>query len=213
MDKSTSIQQTFIIYYHMALLSPLLSSLLSYYHQLSSLPSSTQKSSCHNARSIPQGYKDTARMCVEAALALVDLPKSEKQGGVYSPAAACAQGLFERLLATGTTWEVTELWDGHVQGLESGKHLRLNLFFSELVIWQVRFIHVLYASGYGSLAIIIRTDVHQVFRVLTHTRIISIHIYPWFTPKPISTLKCGCITRCQEPPLSEQNQLIPDRAP
>ena len=55
------------------------------------------------------GYKDTARMCVEAALALVDLPKSQRAGGVYSPAAACAEGLFERLLATGTTWEVTEL--------------------------------------------------------------------------------------------------------
>lgn len=27
----------------------------------------------------------------------------------YSPAAACAEGLFERLLATGTTWEVTDL--------------------------------------------------------------------------------------------------------
>merc|ERR1712080_278275 len=52
------------------------------------------------------GYKDTARMCVEAALSLVDLPKSQKAGGVYSPAAACADGLFERLLATGTTWEV-----------------------------------------------------------------------------------------------------------
>ena len=35
------------------------------------------------------GYKDTARMCVEAALALVDLPKSQRAGGVYSPAAAC----------------------------------------------------------------------------------------------------------------------------
>ena len=55
------------------------------------------------------GYKDTARMCVEAALALVDLPKAQKPGGVYSPAAACAEGLFERLLATGTTWEVCEL--------------------------------------------------------------------------------------------------------
>ena len=39
---------------------------------------------------LPQsGYKDTARMCVEAALALVDLPKSQRAGGVYSPAAAC----------------------------------------------------------------------------------------------------------------------------
>ena len=55
------------------------------------------------------GYKDTARMCAEAALALTDLPKSSKQGGVYSPAAACGEGLFQRLLATGTTWEVTDL--------------------------------------------------------------------------------------------------------
>merc|ERR1712232_410224 len=46
------------------------------------------------------GYKNTARMCVEAALSLVDLPKSQKAGGVYSPAAACGEGLFERLLAT-----------------------------------------------------------------------------------------------------------------
>eukprot|EP00933_Yihiella_yeosuensis_P022449 TRINITY_DN17692_c0_g1_i1.p1 TRINITY_DN17692_c0_g1~~TRINITY_DN17692_c0_g1_i1.p1 ORF type:complete len:409 (-),score=69.83 TRINITY_DN17692_c0_g1_i1:44-1270(-) len=51
------------------------------------------------------GYKDTARMCAEAALALVDLPKSQKAGGVYSPAAACGEGLFQRLMATGTTWE------------------------------------------------------------------------------------------------------------
>eukprot|EP00414_Alexandrium_minutum_P003372 CAMPEP_0113819174 /NCGR_PEP_ID=MMETSP0328-20130328/608_1 /TAXON_ID=39455 /ORGANISM="Alexandrium minutum" /LENGTH=370 /DNA_ID=CAMNT_0000787109 /DNA_START=97 /DNA_END=1205 /DNA_ORIENTATION=- /assembly_acc=CAM_ASM_000350 len=35
------------------------------------------------------GYKDTARMAVEAALSLVALPKSQKAGGVYSPAAAC----------------------------------------------------------------------------------------------------------------------------
>jgi len=55
------------------------------------------------------GYKDTARMCVEAALALVELPKSQKAGGVYSPAAACGEGLFDRLLATGTTWEVIKL--------------------------------------------------------------------------------------------------------
>jgi len=55
------------------------------------------------------GYKDTARTCAEAALALTDLPKSSKQGGVYSPAAACGEGLFQRLLATGTTWEVTDL--------------------------------------------------------------------------------------------------------
>jgi len=55
------------------------------------------------------GYTDTARMAAEAALSLVDLPKSEKAGGVYSPAAACGDGLFERLLATGTTWEVTDL--------------------------------------------------------------------------------------------------------
>jgi short subunit dehydrogenase-like uncharacterized protein len=48
-------------------------------------------------------------MCVEAALALVELPKSKKGGGVYSPAAACGEGLFDRLLATGTTWEVIEL--------------------------------------------------------------------------------------------------------
>mmetsp|Transcript_14653 Transcript_14653/g.43806 ORF Transcript_14653/g.43806 Transcript_14653/m.43806 type:complete len:390 (-) Transcript_14653:23-1192(-) len=54
------------------------------------------------------GYKDTARMAAEAALSLVDLPKAQKAGGVYSPAAACGEGLFERLLATGTTWEVTE---------------------------------------------------------------------------------------------------------
>merc|ERR1711870_184649 len=49
------------------------------------------------------GYTDTARMAAEAALSLVDLSKSEKAGGVYSPAAACGDGLFERLLATGTT--------------------------------------------------------------------------------------------------------------
>ena len=62
------------------------------------------------------GYKDTARMCVEAALALVELPKSQKAGGVYSPAAACGEGLFDRLLATGTTWEVIELWDRQIWG-------------------------------------------------------------------------------------------------
>ena len=55
------------------------------------------------------GYKDTARMCAEAALALTDLPKTQRAGGVLSPAAACGEGLFERLLATGTTWEVTDL--------------------------------------------------------------------------------------------------------
>jgi len=53
------------------------------------------------------GYKDTARMCAEAALALVDLPKTQKAGGVYSPAAACGEALFHRLINTGTTWEVT----------------------------------------------------------------------------------------------------------
>lgn len=30
-------------------------------------------------------YEDTARMCVEAALALVDMPKSERAGGVCPP--------------------------------------------------------------------------------------------------------------------------------
>jgi len=55
------------------------------------------------------GYKDTARMCAEAAFSLVALPKLLQAGGVYSPAAACAEGLLERLLATGTTLEVTTL--------------------------------------------------------------------------------------------------------
>jgi len=55
------------------------------------------------------GYKDTARMFAEAALALNDLPKSERAGGVLSPAAACGEKLFDRLVAGGTTWELTEL--------------------------------------------------------------------------------------------------------
>ncbi len=46
-------------------------------------------------------------MCAEAAFSLVALPKAVQAGGVYSPAAACGEGLLERLLATGTTLEVT----------------------------------------------------------------------------------------------------------
>lgn len=54
------------------------------------------------------GYKDTARMCVESAFSLVGLSKDKKAGGIYSPAAAIGEGLFERLVQTGTTWEVID---------------------------------------------------------------------------------------------------------
>mmetsp|Transcript_19322 Transcript_19322/g.44713 ORF Transcript_19322/g.44713 Transcript_19322/m.44713 type:complete len:263 (-) Transcript_19322:183-971(-) len=51
------------------------------------------------------GYKDTARMLVEAGLSLAlpsDKPLKSAEGGVYTPGACQGEVLLDRLLATGT---------------------------------------------------------------------------------------------------------------
>ena len=53
------------------------------------------------------GYKDTARMAVEAGLALaLDAGRIDAKGGVLTPASCQGEVLLERLLATGSTLQV-----------------------------------------------------------------------------------------------------------
>jgi len=55
---------------------------------------------------VDPGYKDTARMVIEAALALsLDRDKISVPGGVYTPAACQGEILLDRLVKTGTTFE------------------------------------------------------------------------------------------------------------
>ena len=57
------------------------------------------------ARRSDPGYKDTARMLVEAGLSLAlpsERPLKNAEGGVYTPAACQGEVLLDRLLATGT---------------------------------------------------------------------------------------------------------------
>lgn len=58
---------------------------------------------------VDPGYMDTARMLVEAALALsLDKPKlADVPGGSYTPAACQGTVLLDRLCATGTTFDIT----------------------------------------------------------------------------------------------------------
>jgi short subunit dehydrogenase-like uncharacterized protein len=53
------------------------------------------------------GYRDTARMLVESGLALaLDLDKISSGGGVWTPAACQGDALMQRLVKTGTQFEV-----------------------------------------------------------------------------------------------------------
>lgn len=56
---------------------------------------------------VDPGYKDTARMVVEAALTLaLDNHKLvDKSGGVFTPGCCQREALLDRLCATGTTFE------------------------------------------------------------------------------------------------------------
>jgi len=60
--------------------------------------------------SVDPGYKDTARMVVEAALALaLDKDKlAHVPGGVYTPAACQGKTLLDRLCKTGTAFEILD---------------------------------------------------------------------------------------------------------
>ena len=55
---------------------------------------------------VDPGYKDTARMVVESALALaLEGKKVTSGGGVFTPGACQKEVLLERLLRTGTTYK------------------------------------------------------------------------------------------------------------
>jgi short subunit dehydrogenase-like uncharacterized protein len=55
------------------------------------------------------GYKDTARMAIEAGLALaLEGDRCARTGGVLTPASCQGEVLLERLLATGCTLEVAD---------------------------------------------------------------------------------------------------------
>ena len=55
---------------------------------------------------VDPGYKDTARMLVESALALsLDGKKIKSEGGVLTPGACQKEVLLDRLLKTGTAFE------------------------------------------------------------------------------------------------------------
>lgn len=58
---------------------------------------------------VDPGYKDTARMLVESALALsLDGAKIKGEGGVLTPGSCQKEVLLERLLKTGTAFEFHE---------------------------------------------------------------------------------------------------------
>lgn len=53
------------------------------------------------------GYRDTARMLAEAGMLLaVEQEKTAKKGGFHTPASALGMPLMERLVATGSSWEI-----------------------------------------------------------------------------------------------------------
>jgi len=71
-----------------------------------SMDSNTPKVTSVMTFPVDPGYKDTARMVVEAALTLaLDSDKLDnKQGGVFTPAACQGEALLNRLCDTGTTF-------------------------------------------------------------------------------------------------------------